>query len=97
MVVGTRMRKLRDAIEPVAGVTAESGYTTDVDITDRTAGTQGLLDAVHGVTVELRRAVDSVAAEDRAVTAMWCAGRPLEAALEDLLGEDPSAVSIRGE
>ena len=98
VVVGTRMRSLRDAIEPVAGVTAESGYTTDVDITDRTAGTQGLLDAVHGVTVELRRAVDSVAAEDRAVTAMWCAlAARSEAALEDLLGEDPSAVSIRGE
>lgn len=98
VVVGTRMRSLRDAIEPVAGVTAEPGYTTDVDITDRTAGTQGLLDAVHGVTVELRRAVDSVAAEDRAVTAMWCAlAARSEAALEDLLGEDPSAVSIRGE
>ena len=98
VVVGTRMRSLRDAIEPVAGVTAESGYTTDVDITDRTAGTEGLLDAVHGVTVELRRAVDSVAAEDRAVTAMWCAlAARSEAALEDLLGEDPSAVSIRGE
>ena len=98
VLVGNRMRSLRDAVAPVAGVTAESGYTTDVDISDQTAATQGLLDAVHAVTVELRRAVDGVAPEDRAVTAMWCAlAARSEAALEGLLGGDPSAISIRGE
>lgn len=96
--VGTRLRSIRDAVEPITGVAAEPGYSTDIDTSDPTAAAKGLLEAVHAVTVELRRAVDSVAAEDREVTAMWCAvAARSEASLEDMLGSDPSSVSIRGE
>lgn len=97
VTVGTRMRSIRDAVEPVSGVAAAPGYS-DTGSTDDSSAAGTLLPAVHAVTVELRRAVDSVAAEDRAVTAMWAAvSARSEAALEDALGEDPLAVSIRGE
>ncbi len=99
--VSTRMRTIRDTVTPASGVAAEAGYSTPDGFTrptDASSAAATLLDAVHAVTVSLRRAVDEVSEGDRALTAMLCAvSARSEAALEDALGEDPSEVSVRGE
>jgi hypothetical protein len=99
--VSTRMRTIRDTVTPASGVAAEAGYSTPDDFTtptDASSAASVLLDAVHAVTVSLRDAVDEVSDDDRALTAMLCAvSARSEAALEDALGEDPLAVSVRGE
>ncbi len=99
--VSTRMRTIRDTVTPASGVAAEAGYSTPDDFTaptDASSAASVLLDAVHAVTVSLRDAVDEVSDDDRALAAMLCAvSARSEAALEDALGEDPLAVSIRGE
>lgn len=99
--VGTRLREVRDAVGPASGTVAAPGYTfsdgTDAP-TDRGSAVGTLLKAVHEVTVELRRAVGSVDEDDRAATAMWAAVTARsEAALEDQLGNDPLAVTVRGQ
>jgi hypothetical protein len=99
--VGTRLRSLRDAVGGASGVTAAAGYTfSDGQSapTDTDSGLNTLLQAVHDVTVELRRAVGSVDEGDRATTAMWAAvSARCEAALEDQLGDSPLEVTVRGQ
>ncbi|MCJ7859510.1 hypothetical protein [Corynebacterium kalidii] len=99
--VGTRMRTVRDTVTPASGVAAEAGYRFAEGATvptDASSAASALLESVHAVTVSLRRAVGEVSESDRALTAMLCAvAARSEAALEDALGEDPFAVSVRGE
>lgn len=99
--VGTRMRTVRDTVAPASGVAAEAGYRFAEGATvptDASSAASALLESVHAVTVSLRRAVGKVSEDDRALTAMLCAvAARSEAALEDALGEDPFAVSVRGE
>lgn len=99
--VSTRMRTIRDTVTPASGVAADAGYSTPDGFTpptDAATAASVLLESVHAVTVSLRRAVDEVSDNDRALVAMLCAvSARSEAALEDALGEDPLAVSVRGE
>ncbi|WP_420099860.1 hypothetical protein [Corynebacterium sp.] len=99
--VGDRMRTVRDAVAPASGVAAEAGYRMPEGVsapTDAASAATVLLEAVHAVTVSLRRAVDDVSADDRTLTAVLCAvAARSEAALEDAVGDDPLDVSIRGE
>lgn len=100
-VVSERMRTLRDAVTSASGVPGEVGYAMPEDFSapsGATSAVETLLPAVHAVTVSLRAAVDEVDEADRAVVAMWTAvSARSEAALEDALGTDPLATSIRGE
>lgn len=99
--VGDRLRRIRDVAVAVTEVSAAPGYTFPSGSsapTDATGSATLLLSAVHGVTVEMRRAVSAVAAEDRVTVNMWCAvSARCEAALEDALGRDPLSVAVRGE
>ncbi|AGP30970.1 hypothetical protein [Corynebacterium terpenotabidum] len=99
--VAGRLRQLRDVSMAVTDVPAAVGYTFPDGTaapTDAASSATVLLTAVHAVTVELRRAVGSVDAEDRATVAMWCAvSARCEAALEDQLGINPLSVAVRGE
>lgn len=96
--VGTRLRRVRDALVTATGVASSAGYTFPSGAPSGSDAVSVLLDAVHGATVDLRRAVRAVSSEDRVTVAMWCAvSARCEAALEDALGEDPLAVAVRGE
>jgi hypothetical protein len=99
--VGSRMRTIRDTVTPASGVAPEAGYGTPDGFTaptDAASAASTLLEAVHAVTVSLRRAVGEVDEDDRALVAMLCAvSARSEAALEDSLGDDPSSVSVRGQ
>lgn len=99
--VADRLRRIRDAAFEATGVPAAAGYTFPVNApapTDPSGVLTALLTAVHAVTVELRRAVPGLDAEDRATVAMWCAvAARCEAAIEDRQGVDPLSVIVRGE
>ncbi|WP_312899011.1 hypothetical protein [Corynebacterium variabile] len=96
--VGTRLRRVRDALVTATGIPASAGYTFPSGAPSGADAVSVLHDAVHGVTVDLRRSVRTVSSEDRVTVAMWCAvSARCEAALEDALGEDPFAVAVRGE
>lgn len=99
--VGSRLRGIRDAVAQASGVDAAPGYTFADGAaapTDRNGAVTALLQAVHDVTVELRRAVGSLDGADRETAAMWAAvSARCEAALEDQLGTDPLTVTVRGQ
>jgi hypothetical protein len=96
--VGTRLRRVRDALVTATGVASSAGYTFPSGAPSGSDAVAMLLDAVHGVTVDLRRTVRTADSGDRLTVAMWCAvSARCEAALEDALGEDPLAVAVRGE
>ena len=99
--VGGRLRGIRDAVAEASGVSAAPGYTFAEGATapgDRNGAVTALLQAVHDVTVELRRAVGSLDGADRETAAMWAAvSARCEVALEDQLGTDPLTVTVRGQ
>lgn len=100
-MVGDRMRLVRDMATAASGVPAEVGYSTPegfTEPTDAASAAEALLAAVHAVTVGLRTAVNEVDEADRSTVAMLAAvSARSEAALEDAVGTDPLATSIRGE
>ncbi len=96
--VGTRLRRVRDGALSATGIPSAAGYTFPTGAPAGDDALQLLLDAVHAVTVDLRRAVRAVDRDDRETVTMWCAvAARCEAALEDALGEDPLTVAVRGE
>lgn len=99
--VAERLRGIRDVAVAVTAVPAAASYTFPIETPapyDPTGSATFLLTAVHAVTVDLRRAVQGVARDDRATVAMWCAvSARCEAAIEDALDRNPLSVAIRGE
>lgn len=102
--VADRLRLIRDAAVDATGVAAAAGYTfpdgsaAGTGTADSQGAVSVLLEAVHAVTVDLRRAASRADGEDRVTVASWCAvAARCEAALEDRTGTDPLSVPVRGE